>query len=152
MEGSLPQISPGARYLGCAVVALLALVGTWGHNIAYLPAGFVGANLQFWQDTLQNPAARSITFDLFALVIPVMVWMFAEARRLAMPGIWLYVIASILVAISVAFPVFLMHRTLVQQKRGELAALQLSLGDKVGLAVLSALALTYLLWSFGWLG
>jgi hypothetical protein len=65
MEAPLPQVSPGARYLGCAVVALLALVGTWGHNVAYLP---------------------------------------------------------------------------------------LSLGDKVGLAVLSALALTYLLWSFGWLG
>ena len=62
---------------------------------------------------------------------------------------WLYVVASILVAISVALPVFLMHRTHVQQKRGELAALELGLGDRVGLGLLSALSLAYMLWSFG---
>jgi hypothetical protein len=43
----------------------LALVGTWGNNIAYVGLGFIGTNVAFWQDTLANPASRSITVDLF---------------------------------------------------------------------------------------
>jgi hypothetical protein len=48
-----------------ALIALLALAGTWGNNVAYLSLGFAGANMAFWQETLANPASRSITVDLF---------------------------------------------------------------------------------------
>ena len=49
------------------VIAVLALIGTWGHNISYLDRGFVGANQAFWSDTLANAASRSITADIFFL-------------------------------------------------------------------------------------
>lgn len=93
-----------------ALIALLALISTWGHNVVYLPLGFVGANLKFWQETLVNPASRSITLDIFYFGIAVFVWMALEARRLQMRGFWLYVVLSMLVAISVTVPVFLIQR------------------------------------------
>ncbi|MFT3927321.1 MAG: DUF2834 domain-containing protein [Myxococcales bacterium] len=136
-------------YALCGILAVSAFVGTWGHNIAYLHLGFVGANVQFWRDTLVNPASRSITIDLFALVLPVAYWMFLEARRLALRGIWLYVLASLLIAVSVAFPVFLIHRERVLA-RGGVADEQarLSTGDRVGMLVLTLLTLAYLGLSF----
>src|SRR4051794_32835829 len=121
-------------YLACTLLALLGLIGTWGHNFTYLPLGFLGANAQFWTDTLVNPASRSITADIFVLALPVLYWMMAESRRLAMRGTWLYVIASLLVAISVALPVFVMHRARVLQLRGEPSqAGRLSPADWAGL-------------------
>lgn len=92
------------------LVALVALVGTWGNNIQYLNLGFLGANLKFWQDTLANPASRSITVDLLLLFVAVAAWMLMEARRLGMKGGWLYVIFGILIAISVTFPLFMLNR------------------------------------------
>jgi hypothetical protein len=137
------------RYVAWSALALLALVGTWGHNLSYLPLGFVDANLQFWRDTLVNPASRSITADLLVLVLPVLYWMLAEARRLAMRGAWLYVLGSLLVAISVALPVFLMHRARVLARREEPApAERLRAGDWLGMAALCALALGYVVLSF----
>jgi hypothetical protein len=92
------------------LVALLAFIGTWGNNIQYLSLGFVGANLQFWQETLVNPASRSITVDVMFLFLAVSVWMFLEARRVGMKGAWLYVIFGVLIAISVTFPLFMLNR------------------------------------------
>jgi hypothetical protein len=131
-------------------LALFALVGTWGHNVTYLSLGFVGANIKFWQDTLVNPASRSITFDLFALVLAVCYWMFGEARRLSMRGIWLYIVAGLLIAISVSFPIFLIHRSYARAQRGEpITRETLSRGDKLGIIGLTAIGVAYLLWSFG---
>jgi len=50
-------ISRKALCVVYGVIAVLALIGTWGHNIAYLDRGFVGANQAFWSDTLANPAS-----------------------------------------------------------------------------------------------
>lgn len=136
-------------YFACAALALLALVGTWGHNVEYLHLGFFAANVRFWQDTLANPASRSITADIFALALPVFYWMIAEARRLSMRGAWLYVIASILIAISVALPVFIVHRAHALARRGE-APPEVCLGaaDVSGLALLCLLTLAYVFWTF----
>src|SRR3546814_21041112 len=95
---------PASRKILCIVyglIALLALAGTWAHNVAYLSRGFVGANVAFWHDTLANPASRSITVDLFFLGLAIFVWMILEARRLGMRGVWLYLVFGMLIAISV---------------------------------------------------
>jgi hypothetical protein len=92
------------------LIAVLALIGTWGNNMAYLSLGFLGANQKFWGDTLANPASRSITVDIFFLSLAVLVWMVLEARRLRMRGVWLYVVFGFLVAISVTVPIFLINR------------------------------------------
>lgn len=141
-----PTVSPAE--LAWALLALLALIGTWGHNLSYLPLGFLQANRTFWHETLANPASRSITVDLCALVLPVMYWMFSEARRLSIPGVWLYLIASLLIAISVALPIFIIHRGRVQRRLGKPSGTSLSVSDKAAMALLSVVALSYLALSF----
>lgn len=91
------------------LVALLALIGTWGNNIHYMSAGLspLDVNILFWKETFANPASRSITVDLLFLSIPVTIWMMMEARRLQMRGIWIYLIGSLLIAISVTVPLFM---------------------------------------------
>jgi hypothetical protein len=127
------------------VIALLALVGTWGNNVAYLDQGFVGANMSFWRDTLANPASRSITADIFFFGFAVFVWMLLEARRLGMRGVWLYLLFGLLVAISVTVPIFLI------QRERKLAATEpsgtaghLDVLDVVGLALFGAGVLWYM--------
>jgi hypothetical protein len=103
-------ISRKALCLAYGLIAVLALVGTWGNNVGYLNLGFLGANLKFWGDTLANPASRSITVDIFFLGLAVFVWVVLEARRLGMRGVWLYLAFGILIAVSVTVPIFLINR------------------------------------------
>lgn len=115
-----------SRKLACVfygLTSLLALIGTWGNNIQYLSLGFVGANLQFWQETLANPASRSITVDVLFLFLAVSLWMLLEARRIGMKNAWLYVIFGIFIAISVTFPLFMLIReqVLAEQEGGSTA-------------------------------
>lgn len=131
------------------LIAMLALIGTWGQNIAYLHLGFAGANLRFWQDTLANPASRSITADLFLLVLALVIWMLFEARRLSMRGAWLYVAFGVLIAISVTFPIFMIQRERALARR-ELSrqAGHLSLGDVLGLLLLGVACCGYMAMAF----
>lgn len=132
-------MSPSRKFL-CAVYALLAvvaLVGTWSHNVAYLGGGFLEANRRFWLDTLVTPASISITVDILVFAFAANLWMVLEARRIGLPYVWLYVLAGLLIAISAAFPLYMIHRECVLSKRGESALpLALRAADIVGLAVL----------------
>lgn len=94
------------------LVALLALIGTWGNNIHYMSAGLspLDVNILFWKETLANPASRSITVDILFLSIPVTLWMMMEARRLQMRGVWFYLVGSLLIAVSVTVPLFMALR------------------------------------------
>jgi hypothetical protein len=91
-----------------AVIAVVALVGTWSQNIAYLhhPAGFGG----FLPDLSVNAAARSITIDILLFFLAAAIFMVREARRLAIPYVWAYLLGGMLIAISVTFPLFLIAR------------------------------------------
>jgi hypothetical protein len=115
MKESIMQI-PVSRNILCglyAILALLALIGTWRHNLAYLnpDISFVETNLAFWKDTLTTAASRSISADLFMLSAAVGVWMVLEARRLHLRGVWLYLLLiGLFVAIAVAVPLFLLQR------------------------------------------
>ncbi|MEQ1439752.1 DUF2834 domain-containing protein [Fontimonas sp. SYSU GA230001] len=137
-------VSRKALCVAYGLIALLALVGTWGNNLAYLGGSFVEANRAFWSDTLANPASRSITADLFFLVLAVFVWMVLEARRLRMRGVWLYLLFGSLVAISVTVPVFLIlrERALATAQPGDRAG-TLHPADVAGLVVVAALTLAY---------
>ena len=104
-----------------ALVGLVALAGTWGNNIDYLDLGIVGANIHFWQETLVNPASRSITVDILCLALAAIVWMLLEARRLSMRGAWLWVLFGVFVAMGAAFPWFMVHRELVLAKESRRA-------------------------------
>jgi hypothetical protein len=119
-----------------ALLALIALVGTWSHNVAYLGGGFLEGNQKFWLDTLVTPASTSITVDLFVLGFAINLWMVLEARRIALSYVWLYVLAGALIAISVTFPVYMIQRERILARRGETAAPPaLRAGDIAGLTV-----------------
>jgi hypothetical protein len=119
---------PRSRQLLCfayAAIALLALVGTWSHNVAYFRAGesaaggFFLATGRFWLDTLATPASTSITVDLVVLCLALFAWMVLEARRSGVRFVWLYIGLGVLIAISVTFPLYLIAREARLADRGE---------------------------------
>ena len=125
------------------VIAVLALIGTWGNNIAYMDRGFLDANLMFWQDTFANPASRSITVDLFLLGLAVFVWMVLEARRLRMRGVWLYLIFGMLIAISVTVPIFLINRERALARDATLPPERMTVADVFGLILVTLAIIAY---------
>jgi hypothetical protein len=128
-----------------AVIGIAAFAGTWG-NVLDLVAeqGFWAGTIRFWQDTLVNGSSRFITVDLLFLGLAVVVWMVLEARRLRIPAVWLYVVAGLLIAISLSVPLFLI------QRERKLAALEpgtpagtLRTVDAAALGVLAIVFATY---------
>ena len=123
-----------SRQLLClvyAAVALFALLGTWSQNLHYMK------NLaDFLVDAKANPAARSVTIDIFLVALSASFFMVWEARRLGMRFVWAYVFFGITVAISVAFPLFLIAREF--KLAGDTTAV--TIVDKLLFAVLVALA------------
>ena len=104
-------VSRKALCVTYGIIGLLAIVGTWGNVLGLLGEhGFWGGTLKFWQDVLVNESSRFITIDILFLALAVVVWMVLEARRLRMPYVWLYVLFGFLIAISLAFPLFMIHR------------------------------------------
>lgn len=88
-----------------AVIAVVALYGTWSQNLAYGPTlhGFL-------PDTKVNPAARSLSIDIFMMALSASFLMAYEARRLGVRFVWAYVFFGLTVAISFTFPLFLIAR------------------------------------------
>lgn len=127
-----------------ALTGLVCLAGTWGNNVHYLQLGFVEANARFWQETLVNPASRSITVDILCLGIAAITWMVLEARRLSMRGAWLWVLFGVFVALGAAFPWFLVHREVTLARRGEAgSAGTLSATDIAGIGLIGTAVLAY---------
>ena len=132
-----------------AWVAVLSLVGTWGHIASYLPPGLLQGNIQFWTDTLVNGASRFITVDIMMVFLVVWLWMATEARRLSMRGYWWYLPAALLIAFSATLPVFMIHREVARARCGESQVDKpLGLGLTLSMVVISLVSLAYLWWSF----
>jgi len=121
-------------------IAGVALVGTWRQNLAFMAdthADLFTGFAAFWPALLVSRPTISITVDIFLFGLAVIVWMVLEARRLEMRGVWLYILFSFLIAISVTVPLFLAAR---ERKLAALGATDTepaaSLGDKLGLTLL----------------
>jgi hypothetical protein len=132
----------------CALYGLIggvAFIATWGNILGIVSQyGFWEGTIRFWQDTLVNESSRFITADLLFLGLAVIVFMVLEARRLGIPGVWIYVVLGLLVAISLTVPVFM-----VQRER-KLAALEpvapggtLGVTDVVGLVGVGLISIAY---------
>jgi len=150
---------PRSRQILCAAyaaIAVLALVGTWTQNVAYLSpgegpiTGFVLATGRFWTATLATPASISIAVDLALFFVAAAVLMVIEARRLAIRWVWLYILLGFLVAISVTFPLFLIARERRIAAIGEGSNdLGLSRADLAALVVLAGLTAAITIWTLG---
>lgn len=127
-----------------ALIALAALIGVGLQLKPYLALGFVGGNVQFWQDTLSSAASRFITIDIMFVFLVVWWWMLTEARRLKMRGYGWYFPASLLIAFSAALPLFMLHRELALRRHGDPAA-EGSIGwaGTLSLLLVAAVALAY---------
>ena len=93
-----------------AVIAVVALVATWWHNVAFLTSGQGESLLDFIRAGYANHAAASLTNDVVLAGAAVFVFMAVEARRLGISRVWLYFVISMVVAVSVRFPIFLIVR------------------------------------------
>jgi hypothetical protein len=93
----------------CAVYAVLgvaALVGTQIVLVDYLTSD----DPSLFDDAVANGAATFSLIDLLAVALVGLVFMVVEGRRLGMRFLWVYVVVTFAVAISVALPAFLIAR------------------------------------------
>lgn len=143
VAGSPAPLSTARRALcvGYALIAAVALVATWSQNLAY----GVGTSTAtaFLRDTTVTPAGRSITADILLLTLAVIVVMVIEARKHGVRFVWLYVAASLLTAISVTFPLFLIAR---ERRLGAAGTARLRPVDTALLVVAGAAILAATVW------
>jgi len=113
-----------------AVIAVVALCGTWSQNLAYGPTlhGFL-------PDARANPAARSVTIDIFMMALGASFLMIYEARRLGIRFVWAYIFFGLTVAISFTFPLFLIAREFALEREG---ARGIAWYDYAGLVLVTA--------------
>jgi hypothetical protein len=102
------------------LIALAALVATWSQNIRFFAQDDNDGLWGFIRDSYANPAASSITNDLLLIVIAVFVFMVVESRRVGVRHVWLYMVGSLAIAVSVFFPLFLLARELKLAEAAEL--------------------------------
>ncbi|MCV7344941.1 DUF2834 domain-containing protein [Mycolicibacterium rhodesiae] len=121
---TISRLSPMDKLL-CGiylVLAIAALVFAFGNTIAYMLSDGNGGITGFFSAGYVNYATSSLTNDLLIVALAAVVLMVAEGRRLGVRFVWAYVAAGFLIAISVAFPLFLIARQLKLAERNNLAA------------------------------
>ncbi|MGH8493060.1 MAG: DUF2834 domain-containing protein [Moraxellaceae bacterium] len=97
----------------CAIYGLIAvgaLFATWSQNLAFFALPDNGGLAGFIRMSYANPAAASITNDIVFVCFAIFAFMLVEARRLGMKHVWLYIVLSCCIAISVMLPLFLLAR------------------------------------------
>lgn len=99
------------------LLAVTALLTTWYHNVAFFQEAGHGGLLGFIQAGYANHASASLTNDLVVAATAAFVFMVVEARRLGMKRVWVYLALSIVIAFSVALPLFLIARQLKLAER-----------------------------------
>jgi hypothetical protein len=92
------------------VIAAAALVGTWWNNILFFEKAGTWSGLAFIEACFANHAAASISIDILLFGLAAMVFMGVEAKRLGIRFLWVYIVLSFLIAVSVMFPLFMIAR------------------------------------------
>jgi hypothetical protein len=103
-------------YFFAAIIGAIAPYATYFGYLAYVP-GASGALSLAWGSPIA--AATLVDFTISCLVF----WpfMFAEAKRLGMWHVWLFIPANLIIGLSFALPAFLY----VRQKRLDQSSLRL---------------------------
>jgi hypothetical protein len=94
------------------VLGLGALVGTQVVLIDYLRSDDTSLD-----DLWANGVSTFVAIDLFVVAAVAVIFIVAEGRRLQMRFLWIYVVVSLTIAISVALPAFLVVRQLLLADR-----------------------------------
>jgi Terpene cyclase DEP1 len=130
---------PTPRKLLCALYATIAiagLIGTWSQAIPYFTGVLdIGPSLaHFLVDTKATPASRFIHVEDVFFFLAAAIFMVIEARKHSIRLVWAYIAGCPLIAISAAFPLFLIAREL---RRPTSDATHLKLVDIVPLAAVA---------------
>ena len=95
-----------------AAISVIALYATWSNNLEFFALPDNGGLMGFIRATKANPAAASIANDITLFCLAAFVFMGVEARRLGIRFVWVYMALSLVIAVSVMFPLFLIARQL----------------------------------------
>ncbi|MDT7792515.1 MAG: hypothetical protein QOD59_1951 [Mycobacterium sp.] len=125
-----------------AVISLAALIATWSQNAAYFdnPGRFL---VDFINDSKVTPASRSLTVDIVLFFLAAGILMVVEARKHGVKYVWLYILGGFAIAISVAFPLFLIAR---EMRIGRTEETRLGAVDTVLLGVFAVVAAGLTIW------
>ena len=91
-----------------ALLSLGALVATWSFNIAHFAQG--GTLWSFVTDVYANDASSSLTNDILFVCAAIFVFMVVDARKTGVQHVWVYIALSLLIAVSVMVPLYLIAR------------------------------------------
>jgi Terpene cyclase DEP1 len=92
------------------LISLIALPATWINNIAFMTQPNNSSAADFFRSAFVDAAAASLSNDLFLLAFATCIFMVIEGRRVGVRYVWIYIILSAIIAISVTFPLFLIAR------------------------------------------
>ncbi len=82
-------------------------------NIDFMKSYGPGFNIaSFIEMANINPAAQSLSRDLFLGAGAVTIWMFTEKKRLKMKNFWIVILTTFTIAFACAAPLFLFLREL----------------------------------------
>ena len=127
---------------GYGAISIAALIATWSQNAAYFdnPSGVL---LDFLNDSKVTAASRSLTVDIVLFFLAAAILMVVEARRHGVRFVWAYIVGGFAIAISVAFPLFLIAREI---RVGRTEATRLGAIDTALLAVFAVVAGGLTIW------
>lgn len=91
------------------LIAVAALIGTQWVLVDYLAGS--GSISDFVDATVQGSAATFVTIDLLAVAAAATIFMVVDGRKNGVRLLWLYVVLVFAIAVSVAFPLYLIART-----------------------------------------
>jgi hypothetical protein len=100
------------------LVGVIALILCWKENLNYISLGVLSGIESFIDDTWANAASRSITIDIVFVFISASIFMIRESRRHKIRHVWLYLLGSVFLALSFAFPFFLAARERALRSKG----------------------------------
>lgn len=105
----LPR-SARAECLAYGLFALSGLIGTQLALFALIRDAEPGLITTIWNDLTATPTAVFASIDLVVVFGAALIFMVVEGRRIALPKYLVYVALSVVFAISVGLPAFLLAR------------------------------------------
>ena len=93
------------------LLAIAGLIVPWYFNLQHLLYSPIAFTIgEFFRQNTDTPMASSLTYDFLIGANAAIIWMIVEHRRLKMKHLWLYIIATFLIAFAFTFPLFLFQR------------------------------------------
>ena len=95
------------------ILAILGAILPTLANIEFAKSYGASFDIQLFIDLANNnPAAQSLSRDLFIGATAVFIWMISESKRLQMKHLWVVVLSTFTIAFAFSAPLFLYLREL----------------------------------------